>query len=243
MGMMENSIGLPFKSKADKHYLLSLTNNTAVAYGGDVASLPCDSFVVTDAPASIIPGIDLLNVSIALKDCFGQVVKGTPEISIPYILDFWICSIGACSIEQSLAPLKFVSFDSVSGIGSSLAAEQTVLCAESTPNITVYFSVYGASQSINTNWRLVSSVRMSCMVCGSSQVRIEKQVQDITTWACARCLPGYYIIDPNKDSCQKCPLGTTPRIDKQLGGKLNYLETIMHCCLFMILVQHIFWCL
>jgi hypothetical protein len=206
MRMMKKSIGLPFTQ--DPIPVMVFSNNTAMAYGGDISTLPCLLVVVGDASTSMIPGIDLLNVSIALKDCFDHRVKGTSRIPIPYILNFWICPSEACSIEQSLAPLKFLSFDSVSGISSSLEAEQTVLCSSSAPNITVYFSVYGSTLSASKTQLLASSASVRCAGCGRSQVRTEQQLQNITAWTCTPCLPGQYIIDPDKDSCNKCPLGT-----------------------------------
>jgi hypothetical protein len=206
MTMMKKSIGLP--STQDPIPIMVFSNNTAMGYGEDISTLPCLLVVVGDVSTSMIPGIDLLNVSIALKDCFDNRVKGTSRIPIPYILNFWICPSEACSIEQSLSPLKFLSFNSVSGISSSLEAEQTVLCSSSSPNITVYFSVYGSTLSATKTQLLASSASVRCAGCGRSQVRTEQQLQNITAWTCTPCLPGQYIIDPDKDSCNKCPLGT-----------------------------------
>ena len=205
LGMMEKSIGLPYTQNPPR--LLIFSNNTALAYGGDISTLPCELNVVGYTSTKMVPGLDLLDVSLALKDCFGHEVKGTSRIPIPYILNCWVCPSQTCSIEQSLVPFRFLSFDSVSGISSSLAAGQTVLCSNSAPNITVHFSVYGPTLSGPQAQLLVSSVNVRCAGCGRSQVRSEGQAQNITVWTCTPCRPGQYIIDPNKDSCQKCPLG------------------------------------
>jgi hypothetical protein len=204
MTMMGSFVGLP--NKIPK---LILTNNTAFGYGDSIATLPCDLKVLGDTYLQMIPGIDFLNVSLYLKDCLDQHIKGTAKLPLPYILDYWSCSSGRCGIGQTLAPIQFLAFNSESGISHSLTAAQTIRCALSTSNITAHFGVYG---SISDSVQLSSSVTIRCLKCGKSQIRIEDSTAAAKGWVCMPCSAGKYIIDPDRDQCQNCPSGESCKI-------------------------------
>ena len=156
----------------------------------------------------MVPGIDAMNVGLALRDGFDQIVKGTANVSLPFIFESWLCASGACGIEESLGPAFFVPFDSESGISDSLPLYQTIRCVLDSPNVTVKFGLYSSQSASN---RVISSaVSIRCSPCGMSEVRVESVSgrSSNSTWYCAPCKEGQYIIDPDKDSCQDCPVGT-----------------------------------
>ena len=204
MQMMEKSIGLPNVLPA-----IALVNNSAEGYGNSIATLPVNLEILGRQQFQLIPGIDLLNVSLRLKDGLGQIILGTLQHPIPYILDFWLCPSSQCTIGQSLAPLKFLSFDSDSGLSNSLAAAQTVRCAYGASNVTAEFGVHG------TNVPLTSSVTIDCRACGTSQVRAKAVIAQVAAWFCVPCLAGQYIIDPDRYSCKNCPAGALVLFSKK----------------------------
>ena len=202
MSMMNETVGLPLQQNINT---LTFINNTAVGYGHDLGTQPCKSVLLRNSALNMIPGINVINVSVILRDCLDQIVKGTAQLPVPYILELWLCPNASCSIEQSLVPLKFMSFESLSGISNSLQAEQSIRCLESSPNVTVQISLYGSSAQTEG---LMVSVNIMCVRCVQMQYRVfEQAVTGFRTWSCAECRTGQYIIDPEKDSCQNCPLG------------------------------------
>ena len=203
--IMKRSLGLPVESSVAQ--AIVLTNNTAFGYGNDIATFPKKTVVHQDYALAMVPGIDFLNVGLALSDGFGQIVKGTAKVLLPFIFESWLCASAACGIEQSLGPTFFVPFDSASGISNSLPLNQRVTCALDSPNITILFGLY-SSQSVSAQV-ISSAVSIRCSPCGKSQVRVESESgSGSSTWYCAPCNEGQYIIDPDKDSCQNCPIGT-----------------------------------
>ncbi len=87
--LLHRSVGLPTSGYSFK--ALELINNSAHAYGNDIATSPYETVALGGAFMSLIPMISLVNVSMLLKDRFGQTVKGTTDIPIPYILQSWTC--------------------------------------------------------------------------------------------------------------------------------------------------------
>ena len=198
---MKQSIGLP--SSNSPYRALTMTNNSAGTYGKDIATSPYEISIVGDGSASLVPGISPLNVSLLLKDSFGHTIRGSADLPIPYILESWTCPSSSCSIQKSLTPLGFLSFDPLSGICNSLASRQTVLCIRNESMLVAQFSVYGSTSS-----SLSTSFSVRCVSCGASQVRIEHSYSNTdSAWYCSPCLAGQYIIDPNRDTCQNCPSG------------------------------------
>jgi hypothetical protein len=199
--LLDRSIGLPTSSFSFQ--ALELINNTAYAYGNDIATSPYESVALGGAFLSLIPMISLVNVSMFLKDRFGQTVKGTTDIPIPYILQSWTCYSSYCKIQHSLSPLKFLSFDSQSGIADTLTLEQTIPCGRNSSTITLHFSLYGSTSRL-----LSETFTVHCLKCGASQARInEVTIHEAPIWFCRPCLAGQYIINQDQDSCQDCPIG------------------------------------
>jgi hypothetical protein len=199
--ILNRSIGLPTSSAPFK--TLELVNNSAYAYGNDIATSPYETVALGDNSFDLIPMISLVNVSVLLRDTFGQIVKGTSDIPIPYILELWTCSSARCRVQHSLSPLIFLPFDSTSGIADSSTLKQTIPCGTNSSMVTVHFSLYGSSSSL-----LMESFAVRCLECGASQVRVNEVITNkASIWFCRPCLPGQYIMNQNEDSCQDCPLG------------------------------------
>ena len=198
---MNETIGLPSIFPVFK--ALDFINNSARGYGNDIATAPKHIVASGGMNLSLIPKIDPVNVSLLLKDSFGQIIRGTADIPIPYILEAWTCSSAACRVQHSLNPIVFFSFDPESGIVDTLASHQTIVCKANYQNVTVFFSVYGSTSSL-----LTMSFSVNCLSCGASQVRINDfTTNENPTWYCKYCLSGQYIINPNRDVCQDCPAG------------------------------------
>ena len=214
MSMIDQSLGLP-----NDFTSVLLRNNSAKGYGGEIATDPFETVTVSKPPHSITPGIDIVNVNIALRDGFGQLIKNSGVLSSPYLLEFWVCPSTSCGVEESLTPLKFLSFDSVSGISSAIQADQTIQCAINTSNVTLQFSLYGSESGPEAE-ALTSRINVRCLSCRGLQVRVASlKVTGMSIWACAPCLVGQYIIDPDIDSCQDCPLGESPTRHKDKPDK------------------------
>ena len=109
-------------------------NNTAFGYGNDIATFPKKTVAYQDEALNMVPGIVAINVGLALRDGFGQIVKGTASVSLPFIFESWICASGACCIEESLGPAFFVPFDSESKISNSLPLDQAIRCLLDSPD-------------------------------------------------------------------------------------------------------------
>jgi hypothetical protein len=195
--VMNRSIGLPTSSFSFKS--LQLINNTAYAYGNDIATAPHEFVAFGSDALSLVPMIDILNVSLLLKDRFGHIVKGTADIPIPYILEFWTCPSGLCKIQHSLSPLSFLSFDPESGIADTLTIKQTIPCGRNNSTISVLFSLYGSTSDL-----LIEAFTVSCLECGASQVRVNEL--ETSTWFCRACLADQYVVY-RQGSCQDCPTG------------------------------------
>jgi hypothetical protein len=199
--ILNRSIGLPTSSSSFK--VLELVNNSAHAYGNDIATSPYETVALGGASLSLVPMMSVVNVSLVLKDAFGQIVKGTSDIPIPYLLESWSCSSARCRVQHSLSPLKFMSFDSESGIADSLILKQTIPCGRNSSTVTLHFSLYGSTSGL-----LVESFTVLCLECGTSQVRVnEVTTNKAPIWICRQCLTGQYVINQNEDSCQDCPAG------------------------------------
>ena len=197
---MSKSIGVPFPSS--RFRALQLINNSAFAYGNDIATSPYESVVLENTFLSLIPMINLVNVSLLLKDSFGQKIKGTVDIPIPYILESWVCSSDACEIQESLSPLTFLTFDP-SGIANSVAVKQTIPCGSNSSTVTLQYSLYGSTSTL-----LIKKFTVLCVGCDASQERVyEVTTNGYPIWFCRFCLAGQYIINPNLDTCQDCPAG------------------------------------
>jgi hypothetical protein len=199
--IMNRSIGLPSSSYSIQ--VLKLINNIAFAYGNDIATSPYETVALGGASMNLIPMITFVNISLILKDRFGQIIKGTADIPIPYILESWSCSTALCSIQHSLSPLKFLLFDPESGIADALTLRQTIPCGRNSSTVMLHFSLYGSTSIL-----LLETFTVSCLECGISQVRInEFTIHEDPIWFCRPCLAGQYIINQNQDSCQDCPTG------------------------------------
>ena len=157
MSMIDQSLGLP-----NDFTSVLLRNNSAKGYGGEIATDPFETVTVSKPPHSITPGIDIVNVNIALRDGFGQLIKNSGVLSSPYLLEFWVCPSTSCGVEESLTPLKFLSFDSVSGISSAIQADQTIQCAINTSNVTLQFSLYGSESGPEAE-ALTSRINVRCL--------------------------------------------------------------------------------
>ena len=180
-----------------------LTNNSAHAYGGDIATSPYELLRMRDHNLSLIPGIDSVNVGLLMKDGFGQMIKGTTDYPIPYILEWWTCPLASCGVQSSLSPLSFLSFDTYSGVANTSRSKQSVVCTEQYSAVTIYFSVYGSASNL-----LTETVEVHCLECSQPQAREnEVATNGFPVWFCMPCLAGQYIINPNQDSCQDCPAG------------------------------------
>jgi hypothetical protein len=193
--VMNRSIGLPtspFSFKA-----LELINNLAYAYGNNIATSPYETVSLGDTSLSLIPMITPMNVHMLMKDRFGQIVKGTAEIQIPYILESWTCSSVLCRIQHSLSPLTFLSFDPESGIADTSAFKKIIPCGRSSSTVTVHFALYGSTSRL-----LIETFTVFCLECGASQVRVNEVESAI--WFCRPCLSGQYVI---QDTCNDCPTG------------------------------------
>jgi hypothetical protein len=202
--LTERKLGLPGIYASTKAVLQ--VNNSALGYGDYLATYPLETFVVDSGLAKMIPGIDVLNASLVMKDALGQIVKGTAEVTMPYILESWSCPQSACATKQSQNPHFYIPFDSVSGIGSTFPSNRTIACAIGDPSVTIFFNLYGAhTQSLPV---APSSIDVLCAACDAMQVRTQVQGSNGTAkWQCSPCRAGQYIIDPNQDVCQNCPLG------------------------------------
>jgi hypothetical protein len=199
--LLNRSIGLPTSSSSFK--AMEMANNSAYAYGNDIATSPYETVTLGVSSFSMIPMISLINVSLILRDTFGQIVKGTPEFPIPYVLESWTCSSARCRVQHSLSPLTFLTFDAKSGIADSLILKQTIPCGRNSSGVTVHFSLYGSTSS-----SLLESFTVFCLECGASQVRInEVTTNEAPIWICRPCLTGQYVINQNEGSCQDCPSG------------------------------------
>ncbi len=199
--ILNRSIGLPTLSSSFK--ALELVNNSAYAYGNDIATSPYKTVALGDPSFSLIPMISVVNVSLVLKDMFGQIVKGTSQIPIPYLLESWTCSSARCRVQHSLSPLTFLSLDPVSGIADYSVLRQTVPCGRNSSTITIHFSLYGSTSSL-----LIESFTVLCLECGASQVRVNLiSTNEAPIWICRQCLTGQYVINQKIDSCQDCPSG------------------------------------
>jgi hypothetical protein len=211
--LLTRSIGLPTHPTLFK--ALELINNSAFAYGNDIATSPYEIMALGDASKSLrlIPMITPVNVSMILKDRFGQIVKGTTDVPIPYILQSWTCNSALCRIQNSLSPLKFLSFDSESGVADTLTLQQTIPCSRDISTVTLHFSLYGSTSSL-----LLETFTVLCLRCGASQIRInEVAVDETPIWFCRSCQAGQYIINQDQDSCQDCPS----------GNKDSFLDSIL----------------
>ena len=200
--MLNNTIGLPSYSAPFK--ALELINNTAGGYGDNIATSPYNIVPVGDrASLSLTPMISFVNVSMMLKDSFGQILKGTPNIPIAYILEAWTCSTADCTIQTSLSPLTFLTFDPESGIADSATLKLSSPCVENHSTVIIYFTVYGSTSSL-----LTASFTLQCFGCGTHEFRVKDvSSSGVRAWYCKPCLAGQYIINPNYDSCQDCPSG------------------------------------
>jgi hypothetical protein len=204
---MKQSVDIPPPNenlRNETFRVISFRNNRAYAYGNDVATVPNQAFVLWEAPASMVPGIDALNVSLGLKDGLGQRILGTSDLPVPYIFQSWLCisSSKQCSLQQSLIPITFISISSESGVASTLLMDQTIVCGESA-NISAHFTVFGS-----TSKSLANLVNFRCLGCGNMQYRIQETNKAIgSTWYCGTCSVGQYVINPDTDKCQTCPEG------------------------------------
>ncbi len=187
---------------------ISFHKNRAYAYGHDVATVPNKVFFLWEgaSPISMVPGIDVLNVSLGLKDGLGQIIRGTAELPVPYIFQSWVCSSSSqaesCGIQQSLVPLAFFSVSAESGVASTLPMDQTIVCGESAA-VSAQFAVYGTTSKL-----LATNVDVVCRKCGKMQYRIQ-EINKANTWYCGTCSVGKYIINPDTHLCQTCPEGKT----------------------------------
>jgi hypothetical protein len=193
---MTQTIGIPSIPTA-----LTLFNNTALAYGDDFATTPKELVVLRDLSSGMIPGIHVLDASLELRDSFEQLVKGTEELPVPYLLESWACSARSCPIQQSLMSPLFLSFESESGVSNTAMSESTIKCSPNTPNVTVTLSLFGSSSPL-----LSKTLQVQCLRCGNSQVRVN-EVGKIKSWFCSHCNAGQYIIDSDLYKCQNCPVG------------------------------------
>ena len=189
--------------------VISFIDNAAAGYGAELATMPYELVLITNNSTEMVPGVDFIDVAIALKDSIGQLVKGTATLPVPYILEAWVCRNSSCGIEKSLVPLKFLSFDSISGISKSLESEQTIRCVEGSPQVTAIFTLYQSESP-----SLALGVEFVCKKCGAMQVRVfGQEVNGFRTWTCVPCLAGQYIINSDLDTCQNCPVGTIQSLD------------------------------
>jgi hypothetical protein len=199
--LVKSQIGLP--SPMFSFRAMELINNSALAYGNDIATSPFEIVALGSTSMSLVPMINPVNASLLLKDRFGQIVKGTKEISIPYILESWTCPSTLCNIQHSLNPLAFLSFDPETGIADATASNLMVPCSGNSSTATIYFTVYRSTSSF-----LTKSFRMLCLGCDASQTRVnDVTTNNIPIWFCRPCRPGQYIINPNEGTCQDCPAG------------------------------------
>jgi hypothetical protein len=204
---MNQSVDIPPPNdnlSAVKFRVISFHNNRAHAYGHDIATVPSQAYVEWDAAASMpmVPGIDVFNVSLGLKDGLSQSIRGTVELPVPYIFELRLCrsSSQLCSVQQSLVPIAFFSINSESGVANTLSIDQTVVCGDSA-TVSAHFAVFGATlKSLSAN------VNLWCLKCGKMQYRIQ-DINKANTWYCRKCSVGQYIINPDKDMCQTCPEG------------------------------------
>ena len=187
---------------------LSLKNNSAVGYGNNLATTPKETGWARKLQRSLVPGIDYFNASFVLRDAFGQQIQGSHRVPVQYILESWSCSSNlstACNVAESTSPLRFLSFDSESGLSSTLDTGQTVRCSQSDSTVTVLFSLYGSSFEDKD---LTVSAVVTCLSCGKGQIRVnQSDGSGMRFWTCQRCLAGQYVIDPNAGVCHNCPLG------------------------------------
>lgn len=185
---------------------ISFHENRAYAYGHNVATVPNKVFFIWEAasPIPMVPGIDVLNVSLGLKDGLGQTIRGTGELPVPYIFKSWVCrsSSELCGIQQSLVPIAFFSVSAESGVASTLSMDQTIVCGDS-GTVSAQFAVYGTTSKL-----LATNVDVICLKCGKMQYRIN-EINRAKTWYCGTCSAGKYIINPDTDFCQTCPEGKT----------------------------------
>ena len=205
--LIKQSVDIPPPNdnlSSEKFRVISFHNNKAHAYGHDVATVPSQAFVQWEAAAPIpmVPGIDVLNMSLGLKDGLDQRIRGTAELPVPYIFESWLCrsSSEPCSVQQSLVPIAFFSISSESGVASTLSMDQTIVCGDSA-TVSAHFAVFGA-----TSKSLTINVNLLCLKCGKMHYTIQ-EINKASTWYCGTCSVGQYVIDPDTDMCQTCPEG------------------------------------
>eukprot|EP00961_Rhodomonas_salina_P137027 1843268-Rhodomonas_salina.1 len=119
--LMSRKVGLPSWNKTYPSFL-ECRDNVATRYGANAASTPTGMVVADGHQAKLVPGQDVLNVTLSLVDSLGQQVDGRVE---QHFVEMLVCAArDGCSLTSSLQPMTILFYNS----GAQMhIAEQEVL--------------------------------------------------------------------------------------------------------------------
>eukprot|EP00961_Rhodomonas_salina_P076588 1028289-Rhodomonas_salina.1 len=197
---MEREIGLPSKNKAYRT-ILDFQGNHATSYGADVAGAP-NKMTFQTTQAETVPGQLNLNITIFLLDSKGQIIDGRVEESV---IQMTVCaeldSDGSCDTLASLQPATFLGYQGA-GLRTIDRIAQVESCPVGRKTVQVQFTL-PSDPSIRAIWEA------ECLPCEAGQSRMETSQGAHVLWTCRSCAAGQYIINPNEDECQDCPVGAS----------------------------------
>ena len=211
--MLPSRLGVP-GVRSDGYSRLFFSNNTAGGYGPNFATAPSQLIVpgkirntsrvtpVTDLSrfgsnrvTGYVPGQESLNLSLVLLDGVGTVVSGSQDVALSYVLVLLFCQgPDGCDFQTAIHAPYFLTVD----VDVVHTTGIDIVC----PGAGVYAYFY---LSGSTSVYLAQTIPLQCKPCQAGQQR----VQAARYWSCISCLPTQYIVDPNKHTCRKCPVGGT----------------------------------
>jgi len=170
-----------------------LSNNSAGKFGPDVATGP--AFIKwTSLPIKFAPGIDKLDVEVAIHDWNGNTIHGTSAT-----VGFTVCHFNTSCDQSGTAwtPLKSRQ-DTMGLMAVQLVAKE---CKVGSNRLAVRAELVESQLNLLTG---MAEVECSC---GPGQNRVQREEQ--STWWCQSCASGQYVVDPNNPnhSCMPCPEG------------------------------------
>jgi hypothetical protein len=203
---LRQQLGLPMPH-ADLQ--IRFVGNSAGGWGPDVATAPSSIRVVSSVLA-YVPGIDTLDVEVALADGLDQDVCGSDTFVIPYVVKVTVCSLASqCTDLSSLVPSSYFGCDQ-SGLCStkkaSTSKSTSLQCLANQSGVVAVVS-YALSNTVSVSINLP----LRCLPCSEGQQISYEDLRDPTLspqkWKCNACGPGMTIIDPNnaQHRCIACP--------------------------------------
>jgi hypothetical protein len=204
--VLRQQLGLPMPHA---EFQVRFVGNSAGGWGPDVATAPSSIRVVSSVLA-YVPGIDTLDVEVALADGLHQAVRGSDTFVVPYVVKVMVCSQAAqCTDLSSLVPSSYFGCDQ-SGLCSTKKAatskSTSLPCLVNQSGVVAVLS-YALSNTASASVNLP----LRCLPCSEGQQMSYEDLGDPTLsqqkWQCNACGPGMTIIDPNnaQHRCIACP--------------------------------------